>query len=256
MECVVRVIQGPDKGLEHSLAPGPNVIGRGSRAAVRLTPEDVSWEHAVITRDGGDYFVENLSALGTWIGEQKIAGKVRLRPRDKVRLSADCVLRLEPAGGAGVLGSRGVLAAALVAVLGLSVAAVFFFDQSEEAGDDWNYAYGALDAFAQQQTAKRKLPAEAVDLFHRAWRLQKANDHQNAKAAWLRLQIVLANVEPTFRSLELAGKDPKGVALNNLLAHKPGYAPTEQDQATALAQFVQRWLVYSTKVAATGSKTP
>src|SRR3954451_18821437 len=127
MDCVIRVINGPDAGQEHRLRAGANLIGRGTRAALRLSPEDVSWEHAVVTRQGDEYYVENLSALGTWVGDAKIAGKVRLRPRDKVRLTKDTVLRLDAADGdGGVLGGRGLLVLAIVVLLGVLAAVAFY----------------------------------------------------------------------------------------------------------------------------------
>ena len=76
MDCVIRVISGPELGLEHKVQQGAHVIGRGNKAALRLTPEDVSWEHALVTREGDDYFVENLSSQGTWIGDSKVAGYI------------------------------------------------------------------------------------------------------------------------------------------------------------------------------------
>src|SRR6266550_6127044 len=144
MDCILRVIHGPDQGQEHRLQPGPNLIGRGKQAALRLSPEDISWEHAVVTRQGEEYYVENLSAVGTWVGDARIDGRVRLRPRDKVRLSKETVLRLDTAdGGGGLLGNRLFLGSLLVAMLGLLVGVVFY--QGRTSGpsrgtgpDDWN----------------------------------------------------------------------------------------------------------------------
>jgi hypothetical protein len=248
MEYVLRVIAGPDKGLELRLQPGAHVIGRGSRAALRLTSEDVSWEHAVITRDGDEYLIENLSAVGTWVAEAKIAGRIRLRPRDKVRLSAECVLRLEPPEGVGLLRGRFGLAAVFAVVLGLCVAALIFFgDSSQSGGDDWDSAQRVLERWAQKQAARNALTPEAGDLFGRAWRLEQAKDYEHSRAAWLRLQILLGAAEPTLHSLDLAGKDPADRALQKLLSPSPNQSLTEQETAAAFGEFVRRRLTYSNK---------
>src|SRR5580692_4976713 len=101
MDLLIRVIEGPDAGLVQPLQPGPNMIGRGKAAAVKLSVEDVSWEHALVTRDQDQCFLENLSALGTWVGEARVNGRVRVRPGDKIRLTEQTVLRVESAGGSG-----------------------------------------------------------------------------------------------------------------------------------------------------------
>src|SRR5947209_18578138 len=101
MDWLIRVIQGPEQGQERLLQPGPNRVGRGRSAGLKLSPEDVSWEHAVVTRDGDEYYVENLSAQGTWVGDARVNGRVRLKPRDRIRLSEETILRVEPAAGGG-----------------------------------------------------------------------------------------------------------------------------------------------------------
>ena len=251
MDCVIRVISGPDQGREHRLQPGPNLIGRGNKAALRLTPEDVSWEHAVVTRQGDEYYVENLSALGTWVGDARISGRVRLRPRDTVRLSGDTALRLESADGAGgALGSRTFLVAAVIVMLGVLAAVAFYqFGGEGEApgGSDWAGAYNTLAPWLREQAARGRAPAEAPDLYQTAWRLEQAGDYAHSQPQWLRLQVILAADEGRMRSLALA--DQHADALQNLLA-PPGreHVPSDEQKSAALAQFVQRRLTYSTKM--------
>lgn len=247
MEYVLRVIQGPDKGLDRRLQPGAHVIGRGSRVALRLTSEDVSWEHAVVTRDGDDYFVENLSAVGTWLGDAKIAGRIRMRPRDKLRLTAECVLRLEPSEGVGLLRGQFGLAAVLAIVLGLSVAALVFFGDVAQSTDDWDGANRVLDRWVQQQSGRHVMTLEAGEVFRRAWRLEQAKDYEHSRSDWLRLQILLGAVEPAIHCLELAGKDPSDRALQKLLSPIANQPLTEQESAAAFGQFVRRRLTYSNK---------
>lgn len=176
MDLVINVISGPEKGQTFPVPPGSHVIGRGQKAAVKLSPEDVSWEHAVLTREGDDYFIENLSALGTWVGDTKVAGRVRLRPRDKIRLSGDCIVRLEPPGGGGLFSSRAFLGLLLSVMLSLAVAAVFYSGEFEGSGssvDDWDNAHRILAPWLEKQATKGRVPREAVDLFDRVWRLNR-----------------------------------------------------------------------------------
>lgn len=254
MECLLRVIDGPDQGLEHLLQAGPNLIGRGNRAALQLTPEDVSWEHAVVTRQGEEYFVENLSALGTWVGDAKIVGRVRLRPRDELRLTKDTVLRMEPVDGGGLLGSRAFLATAVVTMTGVLVAVLFFQGKGGAASsqpDDWQGAFNTLSAWLEKQSAEHRVAPGSAELFRNAWRLEQAGDYAHSQADWLKLQVVLAAAEGTLHSLDIAGRDPTDKTLQRFLSPQtPGLDVPDEDAAGATAEFVRRRLAFSTKEAA------
>lgn len=258
MDLVIRVIEGPDKGQVFPVAPGSHVLGRGAKASFKLTPESVSWEHAVITRDGEDYFVENLSAVGTWVGDAKVTSRVRLRPRDRIRLSGDSVVRLESVEWGGLLASRGFLGALLAAVVTLSVAALFFsgeFEGSPAGNDDWENARRALTPWLSKQIEKGRVPRESLDLFDRAWRLEQTQDYENSSKLWMRLQIVLATAEPSLRSLALAGADANDRSLSRLLRPDPAAPatqPTDDQLAAAMAQFVNRRLTFAAKKAKGG----
>ena len=253
MEWLIRVIEGPDKGTEHRLPPDgkPTVIGRGRAAGVRLSPEDVSWEHAVVTGERGELYLENLSALGTWVGDAKVAGRVRLRPRDRLRLSKETVLQVDSAeGGGGLLGNRGFLVTVLLLLLGLLGAVAYFQGAGASSGtDDWAAAYNTLQPWAKQQAARRKLAPEAVEILQDAWRLDNANAWAASHKLWLRLQVALAADEKAMRCFELAAKDPKDRTLQSFLTPRPGYSPSEEDKAAALGQFVRRRMAYSKAMA-------
>src|SRR5882762_1900210 len=98
MDCILKVIKGPDAGTSCKLQPGPNLVGRSMKAALKLTPSDISWEHLAVNRNGDQCLAENLSASGSYIDDARLTGPVKLRPRDQVRLSKDTVLRFETIG--------------------------------------------------------------------------------------------------------------------------------------------------------------
>lgn len=243
MDLLIRVIQGPDMGLVQPLQPGPNVIGRGKAAAVKLTVEDVSWEHALVVREQDHCFLENLSALGTWVGDAKVNGRVRVRPGDKIRLTEQTVLRVEAAGGAGV--SRAVLISALVVML-LLLGAVGYFQvlAPKTSAPNWDTAYATLLPWLKTQVKNRRMPPEAVDLFGDAWRLSEASDWPGAQRAWTRFQILLSSPQSKDRCLELAAKD-QDFSLNQIMAPPPGFQPTDDQCASALGRFSDRWLTFS-----------
>jgi len=251
MDLVLRIIEGPDQGQVFPVPPGSHVIGRGNRAALKLTPEDISWEHAIITREGDDYFIENLSALGTWVGDAKVAGRVKLRLRDRIRLSGEAVLRIEPVGGGGLLSSRAFLGGMLLVVLALGVAALFFSGEFNTAGpeaDDWNAAYRTLAPWLQTQANKGRIAPEAVELFDRAWRLEQSEDYEGSQKLWVRLQILLAGADKNLRSLERAGRESNYQSLVALLRpdpKAPASQPSDERLSAAMAQFVERRLKYA-----------
>ena len=69
MDCLIRVIKGPDTGASVPLPGGIVVMGRSPKAGLRLSSPDISWEHAQIVRNGTDCTLENLSAAGTYLGD-------------------------------------------------------------------------------------------------------------------------------------------------------------------------------------------
>jgi diguanylate cyclase (GGDEF)-like protein len=73
-------------GEEDKLKAGITV-GRSVNVGVTIDDPSVSREHASITQDGDDVFIEDLgSSNGTFHGENKIEGKVRLSDQDVIRL--------------------------------------------------------------------------------------------------------------------------------------------------------------------------
>ncbi|HEY4330312.1 MAG TPA: FHA domain-containing protein [Phycisphaerae bacterium] len=198
MDCRIKIIAGPENGQEFVCAGPETYIGRSQRCAVRLTGSSVSFEHAVISRAGDDFFAENLSANGTWLNNERLTAKTRLRTRDQIRLGTggtgggETVIRIEslPAAATPSSSRRWILVTfviLLVALLVVVIADPFSSDETK----DWAKAYRTLLAFAQDQAEKRQLPAEIPGMMSEAWRLEAAGDHADAMTQWTRIYVIL-----------------------------------------------------------------
>jgi len=74
---------------------GRVLIGRSSKADYRINDFSVSRKHALITKESGRVFIEDLgSKNGTYVNGRRIKGKVEIGPRDEIRISFE-VFRLD-----------------------------------------------------------------------------------------------------------------------------------------------------------------
>jgi len=249
MDCVIRVIEGPDKGAEAALPPGTALVGRSPRATLRLTAPDVSHEHLLITRSGDEYFAENLSARGTFIDGRKITGQVRLRPRQQIRLSEQTVLRLEQPGGSPWQRWRIAILAAAVVLVAAIVFALTRAPSPRKTENDWQGAWIVLHDWLRRQTAARRLPADAPALFAEAWRLEQAAVYDSSQKLWLKLQLMIDTAEDRLHMKALSAEHP--LALQRLLTPAPeDPQPTDAELAAAVVQFVNRRLAWAARHAA------
>ena len=64
------------------------VIGRGVEKGVLLEGQDLSREHFVITADGADLFVTDLSSNGTWVNGARLnrSERTKVRERDLIEI--------------------------------------------------------------------------------------------------------------------------------------------------------------------------
>jgi hypothetical protein len=247
MDCFIEVIKGADKGLQLTLGPGVTIIGRSAKAGFRLNGEDVSFEHAQITRSGEEYVLENLSSFGTFIDGARLTGPVKLRPRDRVQLSQETVIRLTAVGGNGLLARRGLLLGAIAAVLVLGVGYFAYdaWDSSNKPTENWRGAYQYLSHWLNDEAKDKRLPAAVVAEFDRAWRLEITGDYENATNAWLQVQGEFARLEKQRRMMEHSQANPQ--ALQSILSPRRlgGEAQMPSDIPTlnaAAYQFVSRRL--------------
>lgn len=78
---------GPQSGRRYELTGRESVLGRHPDCQVVIEVGAVSRQHAKISHEGSDYFVEDLhSRNGTFVNEQLLQGKRRLSDGDRVRV--------------------------------------------------------------------------------------------------------------------------------------------------------------------------
>jgi ABC-type multidrug transport system ATPase subunit/pSer/pThr/pTyr-binding forkhead associated (FHA) protein len=74
-------------GQNYPFAAFPFTIGRDPASNVALHALAVSWHHAQITENGGQYVLTDLkSTNGTFVNDRQVRGPYRLRPDDVIRI--------------------------------------------------------------------------------------------------------------------------------------------------------------------------
>ncbi|HVX86074.1 MAG TPA: FHA domain-containing protein [Phycisphaerae bacterium] len=197
---MLKVIAGPEVGEEIRCTGPETVLGKSARSPVRLSSAGVSYEHALISRGQGAFFVENLSAHGTYVNEERITGKVKLRTKDRVRLSADTLVRVERVavdgsarGGTGGGRTKLLLAVVVLMLVGL-VVVVAVNPLGAETSSNNAIAYPKLLEWVDAEVDRKALPAEVGMLMRSGWRLDQAGDSAGAKKEWVRLRVLLGEV--------------------------------------------------------------
>ena len=83
--ATLEIIHGGELGRLYDVEGARAVVGRSPECDVVLDEAAVSRHHAVITRDAGDFFIEDLgSRNGTFVNGQRIANRAPLREGDRV----------------------------------------------------------------------------------------------------------------------------------------------------------------------------
>jgi pSer/pThr/pTyr-binding forkhead associated (FHA) protein len=238
------MIKGPEQGQRFECSGTEAVVGRSPRSQVRLASPTASYEHAIITRNGDDFYIENLSATGTYINEERISGKVRLKANDQLRFGPGTIARVESVPSSGGAGSRRRwLVIAFVTMLVVALGLMVFDPFSTPAQRlDLRAAYSNLDGWTQGEIKARVLPQEANDLLREAWRLEMSGDKSRANKLWIKLSVLLDGVEQRTGYQAASGKFPN--ALSHLVAsdHKDGASDAigDEEMGAALVQFVSR----------------
>jgi tRNA A-37 threonylcarbamoyl transferase component Bud32 len=88
LKAYLTVVAGPDRGRRFGLRPISR-IGRDLRLDIRPHDPEISRHHCVLTFDGQGFTAEDLgSTNGSFINEERIVGKRRLRHGDVLRVGA------------------------------------------------------------------------------------------------------------------------------------------------------------------------
>ena len=94
---VIRVVAGPDTGLEHTLESGTVLVGTHPNNDLVLTDTTASRYHLEIQARAGGIFITDLdSTNGTYLGETRL-GSVTVRVRSRLRVGGETKLEVIPA---------------------------------------------------------------------------------------------------------------------------------------------------------------
>jgi pSer/pThr/pTyr-binding forkhead associated (FHA) protein len=78
-----------EEELDFELEEGENQIGRHPDCPITLAQPSVSGRHAMIHGEGGKFTVEDIgSRNGTFVNEQRVEGRVRLKHNDALRFGS------------------------------------------------------------------------------------------------------------------------------------------------------------------------
>jgi hypothetical protein len=243
----VTVVKGPDAGQSVNVpesartAAGAVLLGRASRAALRLSDPNVSVEHAQLTRDEDTCLIENLSAHGTLVNDVRINGRVRLRHHDRITLAPDTQLRYDAPDGTSWLSSP----LALCSILGVVLVALIVFGVTHVGGKsaklNWDLAERTLANWVDEEIGAGRLPPETHRFMADGWRLEQGEDYKAAQAQWWSLRMILDDPKGQKRRfVEADEADPDGLSLYRLLTAAPGAPPDPDAMPAALRQFARK----------------
>src|SRR5438067_9126867 len=81
------IVEGPNPGREFLLPPGCSIIGRQHDVAVVLESLAASRQHAEISLEGNDCYIQDLgSSNGTYVNGQRINGRTLLTDQDTLQI--------------------------------------------------------------------------------------------------------------------------------------------------------------------------
>ena len=88
--------EGPVAGKEFDLSQAETVIGRAPSVDIVIAQSAVSGRHALITRQAGEYVIEDLNSTnGTFINGQRLMGRKPLGHGDQIRLGQTITLEVQ-----------------------------------------------------------------------------------------------------------------------------------------------------------------
>jgi len=246
MDCTIKIIKGGEgeEGQEFRCAGNETIVGRSPRSHIRLSSQTISYEHAIVSKIGDEFFIENLSANGTFVNDDRISGKVKLRARDRLQFGQETVGRVEAVPGTAMTSPRRLLwVVAGVSMVLTVILLVVALLQPAQAGVNLGRAYPKLAAYVQEQVERKRLPPQSLEMMRQAWRLEMARDRVNSGAIWRDLNILLASREQETKMEFLQAMHMHPRALAKMASEDDrvaSFTPTEPELKAALVQFVAR----------------
>jgi hypothetical protein len=246
MTCVIRVISGPDKGLASTVDGTELLLGRSPKSRIQFSSAAISWEHAVVCSNETGLTIENLSASGTWVNEQRITVRVPLQAKDKIKLAPDVILQVELAERKKTWIPMALLVASIIAI-GLGV--VFFTapDELPPQPAQWPLVYGELDQWLKRKVLDGQCPRQVATLFEDSWRFQRSTNYRSAAKTWGALNLAASSLtlsQDSHAQLWTQLAFARGHALDALLIGNPSPNLSDEDAAAAIVQFARisyRW---------------
>jgi len=242
MDCILKIIKGPEEGQEFRCSGNETIVGRSPRSQVRLSSQTISYEHAIISKIGDEFVIENLSANGTFVNEERIGGKVKLRTRDRLQFGQETICRVEAVPGAAMAPQRRLLLIVAAVSVTLTILLVIVATLSPaQTGMNVKLAYPKLDEYLREQVEHKHLPAQSHEMMRKAWRLEMSGDRAGGMQIWRDLNILMAAQESKMKFLQ-ARHDHPG-ALADLASEDKRIADrisTDAELKAALVQFIER----------------
>lgn len=97
------VVSGALRGVSFRIAAGSRVIGRAETADIVIADSQVSRRHAAVRLSGGQVCLADMgSTNGTWLNEERLAGRALLVDGDRIRLGGVELRFCDPASAVTV----------------------------------------------------------------------------------------------------------------------------------------------------------
>ncbi|MDR0868596.1 MAG: FHA domain-containing protein [Planctomycetota bacterium] len=262
LRYLVEVTTGKSAGKFVYLEDKPVLVGSSPMAALSLTDDGVKAEHALVSREGEQIWLENLSSGGTLLNGRTLTKRAMLMPDDVFTVADDVELTLrstaEKGGGSGLTWFLVALIFVVLAGAGLAAAVAAKKTggwQRRAATQDWHGAFMQLETRLHQWRQKNIVPAELEQDFREAWFRDCGGDSANALFLWQKVKLELLNGK--FPGI-LTGNETVGAAAFNREASLRGLLAdadsvdeiaTRNDRSylTALWWFVDQRLAELTK---------
>jgi hypothetical protein len=159
MPYLIVLSPAANQGQRVDLAEGNLVVGRAPSSDVRFAEPDVSRRHAVLWRQGGAVFIEDLgSSGGTFVNEEQVTGRRVLRDGDVVAFASSVRLRYGAGEAVGdeTRVSDGPLVGSAPSLSAASPPEVRYDIGSQSAGAISNVGHNQYNSYVAQISQQRE----------------------------------------------------------------------------------------------------